>query len=94
MYSGEMSGAQWVDSIVGRSQSFRVWMSDSYDFYKKWYDFSYGKSMADIATALSITVQEATDMNAAFIVFKELNDAMNNVLVLADDRKTKLMKFI
>jgi hypothetical protein len=91
-YSGTMT-LEWLSIIETKSQSIVSVVNEGFNVYKKWYDFSYGKSMADIGTALGITTQEATDLNAAFNALKEFNDAMNNVAVSAADRKTTLIKF-
>lgn len=93
-YSGTMTSADWLYMVQVKAQNIVNLITEGEAHYKKWYDFAYGKTMAQIATALGITEAEATDMNAAFQVLKELNDALTNAAVSTADRKTKLLKFV
>jgi hypothetical protein len=92
-YSSGKSAMEWELILTTKAQTLIGDINEAYDLYKKWYAFTYGKSDADIATALGITTQEVTDMQYAFGVFNDLNNAMNNAAVSTADRLTMLLKF-
>ena len=93
-YSGTMTGTEWLYMIQAKAQNLINLINEGNSFYLKWYAFTYGQTADQVGTAIGLSTQEATDMLAAFQVLKELNDALSSVPVTADDRRTKLLKFV
>lgn len=93
-YTQELTWNDWLYRLQENSAAIATETNKAYNQFKKWYDYSYGKTNADIATALNIDESKVVDVQATFTVFKELFDALNNTAVTTDDRLTKLLKFV
>jgi hypothetical protein len=92
-YSSGKSAMEWELILTTKAQTLISQINEGYDLYKKWYAFTYGKTNAEVATALGIATEEVADMQYAFGVFNDLNNAMNNAAVSTADRLTMLLKF-
>lgn len=92
-YIGSMGKVEWENIIISQSQAVINSLGSSLLAFKKWYNFSYGKTNAEIATLIGATEAEVADMQAAFSVFHDLYDGLDNVAVTAADRLSILTRF-
>lgn len=76
MYSGDMTWAYWVQSLENQHNLLLQALHQCEDSANKWYDYAYGKTDADIATALSKAVGDITAMQTAANAMLELVNVM------------------
>jgi len=94
MESGKMTHTQWVASFAYIADNQWEFIKHGKDLYDKWYDFSYGKSDADIATLWSVTEDQVTAFRGALEQLNDLYGAMTNVAVVQKDRKSLWVPFL
>ncbi len=88
-YTNEMSFSEWVSQAGARANSLVQSIEQGKILYDKWYQFSYGKTNADIAALPQFNKTEAdiAAMAYALGVFKEMWEALHNVTVTQADRQ-------
>ncbi len=80
--------------LVGaQASSFIHLLRNGMVAFNKWQSFRAGRTNAQLAAALSRTMTEIAEMDAAFAAIKELHDAADNVPVATLDRFFALRKF-
>lgn len=94
MYTNEMTWDQWASVLTNKGKSGITLIDEMLIPYKKWYSFSYGKTDAQIAVALGKTEADIVKLKYGFSALKDFYDAMNNVAVVARDRKADLIEFV
>lgn len=75
----------------GRNLSSAV--REGYEQYLEWQSFRAGRDNATLAVAMGVTEARIADMDAAFAVFSDCHDLVNNVATSQSDRMYALRKF-
>lgn len=79
MYSNDMSWTDWSYLITQKGDDLWVILDRGLEAYYKWYDYSYGKTNAEIATALGKTEADIAKIQAAFGVLKKMYDLLHGL---------------
>lgn len=89
MYTNEMTFSEWVSESGAKARAVVKAIEDGKILYDKWYQFSYGKTNAEIAALPQFNKTEADIQTIAYAVgvFNELSAALHNGAVTTADRQ-------
>jgi hypothetical protein len=83
MYSKDMTWAQWSQMAENQRWAIVIAVDSAKHWYEKWYAFTYGKTDAQVATALGKTEEDVAALRVAFGAFKSVHDLIHGAATQA-----------